>query len=336
MLLYLSFILLFLPIFIGQKKCRCCINIDFMSMEYTDILRCIAIFMVMMQHLAGFILDSRYFTPFWGAGVCIFLIISGYGLTKSSQKKGLKDFWEKKFFRVFFPWLLVWSVTLLTSHKQMSYLNLISGLFLLNSYNWYLQFLFVCYMTFYISHKCFYHLRWYIMLFIFIVSFLFWNNIQAEQSLSFIIGCLLAEKEQIRNKLSGKWKYCLSALCLFIILLCIKQLPAIRDIIEECSIFEHSLNLLLKCSLAFVVILGIQFTNKIMNYKFVKYISQQSYELYLVHLYIVIGICQSINTSLLKILTFYILSILFSFCLYRIDNIVMNLFEKNRIRRSNI
>lgn len=129
MLLYLSFILLFLPIFIGQKKCRCCINIDFMSMEYTDILRCIAIFMVMMQHLAGFILDSRYFTPFGGAGVCIFLIISGYGLTKSSQKKGLKDFWKKKFFRVFFPWLLVWSVTLLTSHKQMSYLNLISGLF---------------------------------------------------------------------------------------------------------------------------------------------------------------------------------------------------------------
>ena len=100
-----------------------------MSMEYTNILRCIAIFMVMMQHLAGFILDSRYFTPFGGAGVCIFLIISGYGLTKSSQKNGLKDFWKKKFFRVFFPWFLIWSVTLLTSHKQMSYLNLISGLF---------------------------------------------------------------------------------------------------------------------------------------------------------------------------------------------------------------
>jgi len=45
-----------------------------MSMEYTNILRCIAIFMVMMQHLAGFILDSRYFTPFGGQEFVYFLL----------------------------------------------------------------------------------------------------------------------------------------------------------------------------------------------------------------------------------------------------------------------
>lgn len=103
MLLSLSFILLFLPIFIGQKKSCCCTNIDFMSMEYTNILRCIAIFMVMMQHLAGFILDSRYFTPFGGGRSLYISYYKWIWPYKIFSEKWIKRFLEKKVFPGIFP-----------------------------------------------------------------------------------------------------------------------------------------------------------------------------------------------------------------------------------------
>lgn len=41
-------------------------DIRFMSMDYTQVLRGVAILMVMQQHLSGFVFGSRVFTPFGG------------------------------------------------------------------------------------------------------------------------------------------------------------------------------------------------------------------------------------------------------------------------------
>ena len=70
MLVVISFVLLFAPLFIKFRifeKENLCAN--FMSMEYTTVLRAVAILMVMQQHLSGFIFGSRIFTPFGGGGV---------------------------------------------------------------------------------------------------------------------------------------------------------------------------------------------------------------------------------------------------------------------------
>lgn len=40
---------------------------EFMSLDYTLAMRGVAILMVMLQHLSGFVLGSRVFTPFGGA-----------------------------------------------------------------------------------------------------------------------------------------------------------------------------------------------------------------------------------------------------------------------------
>lgn len=39
---------------------------EFMSLDYTTVMRGVAILMVMLQHLSGFVFGSRVFTPFGG------------------------------------------------------------------------------------------------------------------------------------------------------------------------------------------------------------------------------------------------------------------------------
>lgn len=49
-----------------EKNLEAC-KAEFMSLDYTLAMRGVAILMVMLQHLSGFVLGSRVFTPFGGA-----------------------------------------------------------------------------------------------------------------------------------------------------------------------------------------------------------------------------------------------------------------------------
>lgn len=73
----LPFIFLLL-IGLFQNKEKSYGDMTFMSVERTNILRGIAIILVMMMH-ASCDAGARVFTPMGGIGVSIFLILSGYG-----------------------------------------------------------------------------------------------------------------------------------------------------------------------------------------------------------------------------------------------------------------
>lgn len=47
-------------------------KVEFMSLDYTLVMRGVAILMVMLQHLSGFVFGSRVFTPFGGAELLSF------------------------------------------------------------------------------------------------------------------------------------------------------------------------------------------------------------------------------------------------------------------------
>ena len=49
-----------------EKNLKVC-KVEFMSLDYTLVMRGVAILMVMLQHLSGFVFGSRVFTPFGGA-----------------------------------------------------------------------------------------------------------------------------------------------------------------------------------------------------------------------------------------------------------------------------
>ena len=334
MILYLtiSFIILFVPIFVkvhSNPTDKVNANTIFMSFKYTTVLRAVAILMVMQQHLSGFVFGSRVFTPLGGVGVAVFLIISGWGLTISTNKKGLKGFWTKKLVRVFLPWLFVWlTMVLLNGEKKFSAPSL-SALFLLDSTNWYLQYLLLCYLSFYISHKWFYHFRWLLMGGIFILSFVFWGNIQAEQSCSFLIGCLIAEKAKLFKWIVEKIKVIfIFSLFLGISLLAVKQLSIVRTLMDNVSLVDHAINMVMKTSIAISVMMLVRLFWSQINGRLAMFIGKISYELYLVHLFIVIGYCRIIgNMPLVSILVFVACSFLLSYLLYLVDNKILVLYK---------
>lgn len=332
MLVVISFILLFAPLFIKfriAEKENVCTN--FMSMEYTTVLRGVAILMVMLQHLSGFVLGSRLFTPFGGAGVSVFLIISGWGLTISTNKKGLKGFWTKKLVRVFLPWLFVWLAMVFLNGKTKFSASSLLSLFLLDSTNWYLQYLLLCYLFFYISHKWFYHFRWFLMCGFFILSFVFWGNIQAEQSCAFLIGCLIAEKAKLFKWIVEKIKVIfIFNLFLGISFLAVKQLSLVRTLMDNVSLVDHAINMVMKTSIAISVMMLVRLLWSQINGRLAMFIGKISYELYLVHLFIVIDYCRIIgNVPLASIFVFVACSFLLSYLLYLVDNKVLVLYKNS-------
>lgn len=72
MYILLAFLLQFLPLFLHVPN-KDNNSLPIMSMEYTTVLRAVAILMVMQQHLSGFIFGSRVFTPFGGGELQSFL-----------------------------------------------------------------------------------------------------------------------------------------------------------------------------------------------------------------------------------------------------------------------
>jgi peptidoglycan/LPS O-acetylase OafA/YrhL len=80
----------------------------FLSYTMTQQLKGIAILVVMLDHLAGFVLEkTNYFcrgiAPY---GVAIFILLSGFGIMRSHvrQKNTLKDFVQKRIRRIFIPY----------------------------------------------------------------------------------------------------------------------------------------------------------------------------------------------------------------------------------------
>lgn len=302
----------------------------FMSVDYTNALRAIAILMVMTSHLSGFIFNSRVFTPFGGGGVAVFQIVSGYGLTLSAQHKGLKCFWRKKAIRVLLPWLVVWTLGAMLHLQSFDWMKFAASLFLLNEANWYLQYLFVCYVAFYVSYRFFYKYRWPLLVVVHLLVFACWGNIQAEQSVSFLIGVMLAEKSALKRYVDEHSKIiCFGSVLLFVVALGMKQMAFVRNIMESNTIAEHGLNLVLKTALAMIVVAGLKGILQFVNEKVCRFVGRISYELYLVHLFLVVGLCNAyVDGPYLKIVAFCVLSFGGAYLLYLFDNSAMARYNR--------
>lgn len=124
------------------------------SKEDTQILKGLAISMVMVEHL-GQVLHIAALNPLGPIGVCLFLFVSGYGLSCSYKKNGRNKYFSKRILKVYIPYLVsiaifsIWSYFIgktLTVKAIFGYAilkELPQGSF------WYLQLLFYWYMVFY-------------------------------------------------------------------------------------------------------------------------------------------------------------------------------------------
>ncbi|MFR1529148.1 acyltransferase family protein [Akkermansia sp.] len=154
-----------------------------LDFDYTNCLRGVAILLIMIGHIAG-TMGIRWFTPFGGIGVALFLFLSGYGCNESYKYKGLSGFWWKKAKRVLLPYATV--ITLVFVYKQKwnwnSYLLSIIGL---RTSFWFIAFMMKWYIVFWVTMK---FQTWHRMLIMFLCSFLMLtllSKIESEQAFSF-------------------------------------------------------------------------------------------------------------------------------------------------------
>lgn len=131
------------------------------SKDVTNIIKGIAILMIVLGHAGNRIPGARVLTPLGAVGVGLFLICSGYGLEKSYLKNGLSKYWTKKLYGIYMPWVLIELIGLFF-HPQVSSLDFIFDLTLvhpLHPFGWYMQFLLIWYVAFYVVKLVLKHQR---------------------------------------------------------------------------------------------------------------------------------------------------------------------------------
>ena len=153
--------------------------------------------MIVIGHEGQLVPFSRPFTPFGAIGVALFLLCSGFGIEKSFQKSGRKDYWKKRIINVWLPYALI-QLLCVWHHPEVGVTGVIFDLLLVRPYHpfgWYMQFLFIWYILYYLTS--FVSKKMQVIAFILasILMICFWTPLRAQNSLSFIIGILFARNE---------------------------------------------------------------------------------------------------------------------------------------------
>lgn len=208
-------------IFYFSKKLKRENYVIMISREQTEKLKGLAIILVMIGHLitANKLSLPMQMNSFATFSVSIFLILSGYGLTKSYIDKGINHFFKKRFLNVYVPFVIASVITFSILGYTYSSLSELIKTVTFNQLNlkldgtmWFIYFIFCWYFVFWLifSLKISIHNK---SIFIFIFSILLYFLIQRVpykiisyqftlHSFSFPIGVLIAIYYKGNNKLN--------------------------------------------------------------------------------------------------------------------------------------
>ena len=298
---------------------------NILSRNTTTALQGLSILLIISCHFIGGGYGIRYLTPFGGIGVAIFLFVSGFGLAESNKSKGIRFFWEKKFVRILIPYL-IWIPFFWLIVKVIP-LNC-TLTFPIPRY-WYREYLFLMYVIFWLFAKW---LPKYLIVGLAcmgLVSFFVFPCLQAEQSLSFLLG-VVASKYKAKLERITTIKSVILAIVLFVVggmFLAVKQLPAIR-MYGENSMVMKLVQIMMKCSFAislvFVVNLIVESGKVSWGAKLLSTFGAYSLEVYLVQM----TFWNSIYHSWAKLLLYLIITVAVSILIHHLSIIVSQLIVK--------
>ena len=311
-------------------------NNDWLSKDTTTAMKGFAILLVIIAHVGHDGFGIRPFVPLGCFGVAIFLILSGYGLMESYHRNGLTGFWKKRLLRILTPYL-IW-VGFYSLYRVLLHQPLPLG----HIRYWFVEYIILWYISFYFVLRFSPKYKWPVMLVIAFLLFWFNSCLQAQQSLSFLIGIWISEnKERIINT---KPKTLLLIGCSFLIIgvfaFGIRQwfmiidngipITEIKDLFttqgaDNDDFTRKLISLFSKTPIALFLI-------ALMNYihvgksRWAYTIGIVAYELYLVHMPFYPYICN----SWFNLLVFIVETIIFTYLLYVCDKMVMKQISKPR------
>jgi hypothetical protein len=198
----------------------------------------------------------------------------------------------------------------------------------LHPYDWYMRYLFIWYFLFFIINliKIDKDKKFMVMLFIsMIMFFINKENIQAEQSASFVFGIYLSKRKRYFDEQSRK-RFLIGAVLLFVgvFALAVKQLPIVRN--TEIKAIYNLVQLLNKFGIGGGIIFLMYCIINFINLKWLYIMGIVSYELYLIHGY-TIGLIEKYQ-SVKGYLLFLLLTALFSVILHYGNKLISNIFGR--------
>ena len=260
-------------------------RVDLLSVYHTDFIKGIGILLVILGHTMQYYCpEIVFFTPTGGIGVALFLICSGYGLNESAKKEKRHIlYWYKRFISVLVPYW-IFQILIFWLWHPFDLKGVILDLLLIKpqfGFGWYLSYLFFWYLVFYcVTYiKCINKYRIPLMVLISCGILIFCRSLVAEQAVSFVIGVLLSDiKQEFTRKISIRLGIVL--FCAGVVVLVIKQIPDVRNSSElTLKIIQLNIKTLSACG---IVILSYYLCKKL-TIKYISFLGQISYELYLVH-----------------------------------------------------
>ena len=164
------------------------------------------------------------------------------------------------------------------------------------------------------------------MTILFTICFLTLNELRAEQTLSFLLGVLVSDYQSLKEKIKVP-KTTITLFLTGITMLAFKQIDIVRTFPK---IIVKFIQLMIKLPLGIVLI---NIVHLMMNNKHIKktlnVIGKYSYEIFLTH-GIAILIFKTSNNNILNIILFIFITIISSYILNKITNILKNqLIERN-------
>lgn len=233
--------------------------------------------------------------------------------------------WLKRFITVWIPYIIVQLIAYWPFHEfqLLPFLLDISLIKPLYHNGWYLQYLFVWYMIFFSVRKIPALNKHRVLVFtaISVVLFFTLREIKAEQSLSFLLGVILSEKKEWREKLF-KVQYGLLFIAFGVACLAIKQLPTVRSAPQ---IVINFVQLGIKLPIGFgLMILCYEIVGR---WKWIGTVLGAvgiiSYELYLIHGYVLAVVPGSAAGVMVFVIVTALLSIIYYWTLKKLRPVLL-------------
>lgn len=294
------------------------VNIVFMSINHTSILKGVAIILVLMDHI-GKQYNLSITRPSGAIGVCLFLIASGFGLNESFKKNGRKQYIRKRLIRVMVPyWIVLITLTIFYLINATFSLNIFAqNIFLIklpDSAYWYLRIIIFWYIAYFLisfTHKK-------VKIFLLILATVIFsmitlqNRLYVWQIFSFPLGVIISDNLEIIKRLFMKKNFFIAcaSLILMIFMIFVKKMPVVNN--NTYGFYDTVSQIILVLSTA-IFIIAITFKyecNGIFN--LTNIIGKKlSYEIYLTHLYFLNIIINNSFKYLIKFIAITIVSALF-------------------------
>lgn len=298
-----------------------------MGIGYTNCVRGVAALVIVVFHVLIHFDINRVFNLPGSVAVAAFLFLSGYGINESFKRHALSHFWRKRLARVVVPYWIFLGVLTLIKRDTTPRAFLLDATFV-DSEFWFVACLMHWYLAYWVGRRLGGRWLWVVLVAFGLLSLNFLQQLEAEQSASFLLGVCCSEHiARVRScgRRTLAW-WALGGLALGMALMLFKEIPTVHAF--KGTLPYHYILLLIKMPLAVPLLLLPVFIPVLLRSRLLHLCGISSLELYLVHL----PLSQAMEATPQWFVGFVVLTVSLTWMMYQLDTRVVKPLIQHGLR----